>query len=77
MNGQRAAQGAVGEGSSGGAPLILLAEMASPVERALLTRWLRDSDLRPSTVLPLDGRVLDQPLSEMPPDTVVTAARVA
>jgi len=77
VNGQRAAQGAVGEGSSGGAPLILLAEMASPVERALLTRWLRDSDLRPSTVLPLDGLVLDQPLSEMPRDTVVTAARVA
>ena len=77
MNGQRAARGAVGDGPSGGAPLVLLAEMASEVERALLKRWLRDADLRPSAVLPLNGRGLDRSLAEMSPDTVVTAARVA
>jgi glycerol-3-phosphate O-acyltransferase len=77
VNSQRAARGAAGDGPSGEAPLILLAEMASEVERALVTRWLRDADLRPSTVLPLDGPALDRSLAGTSPETVVTAARVA
>ena len=77
MNDQRAARGGAGNGSSGEAPLILLAEMASDVERALVTRWLRDADLKPSAVLPLDGQALDRPLATTSPATVVTAARVA
>ncbi len=76
MNGRRAARGAVGDGPSGGAPLILLAGLASEVERALVMAWLRDTDLRPSVVLPLDGPGLARSLAETAPDTVVTAARV-
>jgi len=77
VNGRRTVRDVVGDGPPGGAPLILLAEMASEVERALVTRWLRDADLRPSTVLPLGGPALDQSLAQTSPDTVVTAARVA
>ena len=76
MNGQRAARGAVGDGISGGPPLILLAGLSSDVERALVMAWLRDTDLRPSVVLPLDGPGLARSLAETAPDTVVTAARV-
>jgi glycerol-3-phosphate O-acyltransferase len=74
----RAGHGAAGDGQSGGdAPFVLLAELASEVERALVTRWLRDANLRPGAVLPLAEPGLAGPLAEMPPDTVVTAARVA
>jgi glycerol-3-phosphate O-acyltransferase len=55
----------------------LLAETASDVERALVERWLRGADLKPSTVLPLDGAALDRSLAATSPETVVTAARVA
>ncbi len=71
---ESAAGGGPGDGQ---APLILLAGAASGVERSLLRRWLHDGDLRPSAVLPLDGRGLARPLAATPPDTVVTAARVA
>jgi glycerol-3-phosphate O-acyltransferase len=77
VDGQRATGRGAGDGPSGGAPLILLAEMASDVERALLTRSLREAGLQPSTVLPLDGAVLDRSLAGTPPETVLTAARVA
>ena len=76
MGGRRAAQGPVG-GPPDQAPLIVLAETASQTERALVTRWLRDAGLRPSAVMPLDGPRLALSLAETPPDTVVTAARVA
>jgi glycerol-3-phosphate O-acyltransferase len=78
MNAQRAADGPAGHGPSGGpAPLILLADAAGQVEHALVRRWLRGTDLRPSAVLPLDGPELARSLAQTPPDTVVTAARVA
>jgi glycerol-3-phosphate O-acyltransferase len=76
MDGRRAAQDPVG-GPPDQAPLIVLAETASETERALVTRWLRDAGLRPSAVVPLDGPRLALSLAETPPDTVVTAARVA
>jgi glycerol-3-phosphate O-acyltransferase len=73
-----AGNGPPGDGRPGGrAPMILLAEAASEVERALVRRWLRGTDLRPSAVLPLDGPELARSLAGTPPDTVVTAARVA
>src|SRR5260221_13847344 len=78
MGGPRSAQSAAGGGPGDGeASLILLAESASEVERALVTRWLHDGDVRPSAVLPLDGPGLAPLLDATPPDTVVTAARVA
>jgi glycerol-3-phosphate O-acyltransferase len=67
---------AAGGGSGGGAAVIVLAGPASEVERALVTRWLREEDLRPAAVLPLDSPVLAQSLDGAQPDTVVTAARV-
>jgi glycerol-3-phosphate O-acyltransferase len=74
----RPAQPAAGGGSVDvGASLIVLAEPASEVERALVRRWLRDGGLHPSAVLPLDGPVLGRSLDRASPDTVVTAARVA
>ena len=76
MDGRRAAQDPVG-GPPDQAPLIVLAETASETERTLVTRWLRDAGLRPSVVMPLDGPRLALSLAETPPDTVVTAARVA
>jgi len=63
-------------GPADGVSLIVLAEPASEVERALVRRWLREGDLRPSAVLPLDGPALARSLDRAPPDTVVTAARV-
>src|SRR5215469_2856708 len=77
MGGARPAQpAAAGGGSGGGASVIVLAGPASEVERALVTRWLREEDLRPTAVLPLDSPVLAQSLDGAQPDTVVTAARV-
>src|SRR5499427_8911009 len=57
--------------------LILLAEPASGVERTLVKRWLREAHIRPSAVVPLDGPALARSLASSPPDTVITAARVA
>ena len=62
---------------AGQIPLILLAETATEVERALVRQWLRGAELRPSAVLPLDGPELARSLAGTPPDTLVTAARVA
>ena len=74
----RPAQPAAGDGPAGGeALLILLEEQAGEVERALVERWLQEVDLQPSEVLPLDGPELARSLAATPPDTVVTAARVA
>ncbi len=78
VDSRRAAQGGNGDGPARArVPLILLAEMASDVERALVTQWLREADLRPSTVLPLNGAGLARSLAKSSPDTVITAARVA
>jgi glycerol-3-phosphate O-acyltransferase len=78
MGGPRPAQPAAGDGPAGDdAPLILLAEPAGEVERALVKRWLHEVDVRPSEVLSLDGPELARSLAATPPETVVTAARVA
>jgi len=72
------AQSAADDGPARGeAPLILLAEPPSEVERALVKRWLRDGDVRPAAVLPLDGPELARSLAAAPADTVITAVRVA
>jgi glycerol-3-phosphate O-acyltransferase len=76
MDGRRGAQGPA-DAAAGGPPVILLAETASETERALVTRWLRDAGLRPTVVMPLNGPRLARSLADTPPDTVVTAARVA
>jgi glycerol-3-phosphate O-acyltransferase len=71
-------QSAAGDGMARGeAALIVLAEPASEVERTLLARWLRDSEVRPSAVLALDSPELARSLAAAPAGTVVTAARVA
>src|SRR5215469_15828890 len=78
MGGPQPAQSAAGDGPRDrGATLIVLAGPASGVERTLVTRWLREGDLRPSAVLPLDDPGLARSLDGAPPDAVVTAARVA
>ena len=68
MGGPRAVQSSAGDGPADGeAPLILLAEPASGVERALVRRWLHEEDVRPSAVLPLDGPGLARSLAATPP----------
>src|SRR5499427_2037197 len=75
---QPASPSPAGDGSAnGGAPLILLAEPGSGIERALVKQWLREAGVRPSAVLPLASPELDRSLAATPPDTVITAARVA
>jgi len=70
-------QGHGGQGHGGQGPVILLADAASDVERALVKRWISAAGLNPAAVLPLDGSGLARSLDETPPDTMVTAARVA
>ena len=78
MGGPRPAQPVAGDGPAGGETLlILLAEPAGEVERTLVKRWLDEADVRPSVIHPLDGPELARSLAGTPPDTVVTAARVA
>ncbi len=78
MGGPQPASSPAGDGSAnGGAPLILLAEPGSGIERGLVKRWLRAAGVRPSAVLPLDSPGLDRSLAAASPDTVITAARVA
>src|SRR6266487_2485696 len=78
MGDPQPAQFVAGDGpASGEATLILLADPATEVERALLKRWLHDGDVRPSAVLPLDGQELAKSLAATPADSVVTAVRVA
>jgi glycerol-3-phosphate O-acyltransferase len=78
MDGLRPAQFVAGYGPADGeAPMIVLTDPVSDVERALVRQWLNRADVRPSAVLPLDGPRLEQSLAASPPDTVITAARVA
>ncbi len=78
MGGPQPAPSPAGDGAAnGGAPLILLAEPGSGIERGLVKRWLREAGVRPSAVLPLDSPGLDRSLAATSPDTVITAARVA
>jgi glycerol-3-phosphate O-acyltransferase len=67
----------LGRAKGGATRLILLAEPGSGVERTLVKRWLREAHIRPSAVVPLDGPGLARSLDASPPDTVITAARVA
>jgi glycerol-3-phosphate O-acyltransferase len=78
MDGPRPAPSPAGDRPAGPETrLILLAEPGSGVERTLVKRWLREADVRPSAVVPLDGPGLARSLATSPPDTLVTAARVA
>src|SRR5262245_27568772 len=77
MGGPQSAQPARGDRPAGSKALVLLAGPVSPAERVLVTRWLRDGDLRPSAVLPLDGPDFARSLDRAVPETVVTAVRVA
>ena len=78
MGGPWPAPSPAGDGSAdGGAPLILLAEPGSGIERALVRRWLQEAGVRPSAVFPLDGPALERSLAGASPDTVIAAARVA
>ena len=78
MGGPRPAQFAVGHGpAAGGGPMVVLTDPVSDVERSLVRQWLKQADVQPSAVLPLDGPRLAQSLAAISPDTVVTAARVA
>jgi len=78
MGGLWPAPSPAGDASAdGGAPLILLAEPGSGIERALVKRWLQEAGVRPSAVFPLDGPGLERSLAGASPDTVITAARVA
>jgi glycerol-3-phosphate O-acyltransferase len=72
-----AAGGGPGRGADAEGAVILLAGAGSEVERGLVTRWLREGDLHPSAVLPLDDPGLARSLDQAAPDTVITAARVA
>jgi glycerol-3-phosphate O-acyltransferase len=65
------------DGTPQAAPVILLADAASDVERSLVKQWLSDAGLRPSAVLPLDSSSLARSLAQTSPDTMVTAAKVA
>ena len=77
MGGLRPAPFAAGHGPAGGeTPTILLTGPVSGVERALVSQWLDQADVRPSAVLPLDGPGLARSLAAIPPDAVITAARV-
>src|SRR6516164_4238571 len=67
----------LGSAKGAEARLILLAEPGSGVERTLVKRWLREAHIRPSAVAPLDGPGLARSLATAPPDTLITAARIA
>lgn len=76
MGGPQSAQPATGDRPAGNEALVLLAGSASAAERALVTRWLRDGDLRWSAVVRLDGPELARSLARAVPETPVTAVRV-
>src|SRR5215831_19401234 len=77
MGGPQSARPATGNRPASSEALVLLAGSASAAERELVRQWLRDGHVRPSAVLPLDGPGLARSLDTTPPDTVVTAVRVA
>jgi glycerol-3-phosphate O-acyltransferase len=60
-----------------GAPLIVLVDAQTEVERGLISDWMQQEELRPVAVLPARGAVLARPLAEAGDDAVVAAARVA
>ena len=77
MGGPQPGQPATGTRPADTGALVLLAGPVSAAERVLVMRWLRDGNLRPRAVLPLDGPDLARLLDESLPQTVVTAVRVA
>src|SRR5512142_1164136 len=78
MGGPQSAQPAAGSHPAGREePLILLVAPPSAAERALVTRWLRDSGIEPVAVLPMNGPALARSLDQAAPETLVTAVRVA
>ena len=68
MGGPRPSQFAAGqEPAARENPMILLTGPVSDVERALVRRWLKQADVRPSAVLALDGPGLERSLAAIPP----------
>ncbi|WP_433272781.1 glycerol-3-phosphate 1-O-acyltransferase [Pseudonocardia xinjiangensis] len=59
------------------APLILLSDASTAVERGLVEDWMRQEELRPVAVLPVGGAALASTLAESGEDAVVAAVRVA
>jgi glycerol-3-phosphate O-acyltransferase len=60
-----------------GAPLILLVDATTGVERRLVEDWVRQEGLRPVAVLPVEGAALAPSLRDIDEDAVVAAVRVA
>ncbi len=65
------------EAVGGEAPVVVLVEAASEVERGLVKEWMEQSGVVPAAVLPVRGSALAQPLSGWGDDAVVTPVRVA
>src|SRR4051794_9302672 len=63
-------------GSGDGAPVIVLADVATPVERGLVEEWLRETGARPAAVLPLRAAAVAAALADVDDATVVAPVRV-
>jgi len=60
-----------------GAPLILLVDATTGVERRLVEDWVRQEGLHPVAVLPVEGATVAPSLAEHGDEAVVAAVRVA
>src|SRR3954471_14431896 len=58
-------------GSEDGAPVIVLADVATPFERGLVEEWLRETGVRPAAVLPLRAAAVAAALADVDDATVV------
>jgi glycerol-3-phosphate O-acyltransferase len=67
----------IADGVADGAPVVVLVDAVSEVERGLVKEWMEQSGVRPVAVLPVRGSALAQPLSGLGDDAVVTPVRVA
>jgi glycerol-3-phosphate O-acyltransferase len=63
-------------GTEDGAPVIVLADVATPVERGLVEEWLRETGVRPAAVLPLRAAAVAAALADVDDATVVAPVRV-
>lgn len=61
----------------GDAPLILLVDARTEVERGLIRDWMAQADVHPAAVLPNRGSAIAQPLVGAGDEAMVAAARVA
>jgi glycerol-3-phosphate O-acyltransferase len=60
----------------GAAPVLVLVDATSDVERMLVHDWMREGGLQASTVLPVAAPALARPLAAADPDALVLPARV-